>query len=564
MNPANLAAWFAQVAVIVAICAGLPRLLGLRSPVVHYAFWRMLLALCLVLPLVQPWRTGVMEFVPAPVQGQSAPAAPAPAAPSPPTAAASAIDWTGALGTILFAGIALRLLWLALGAVRLRSLRRRAAGHPVSGADDLQEAIGTRAAIFWSPDVKHPVTFGVRRPIVLLPDALRTADAGARRAVLAHELHHVKRGDWMWIVGEEVVRSVFWFHPAVWWLVSRIQLARETVVDELSILATNARRTYLDTLLAFADDTGLVSPPAFSARRHLFYRVMLLSKEGGMSSIRVALASLVLTIALAAGAWTAVSAFPLYGAPVVAPSPPPAQAQRTPRDPQKPAPREPVTPEEMHQRAVEYQDRARQDTTLTGEQRMKMILAAIAYEDRVLFTDPDYVDAMVYKNILLRMQANLTADVRERTELLRQADELRARAIELRKTLPPRVRQAGEPPPPPPPPPPPTQRNPAFALLIEQYQPLRIGGGIKSPTKVRDVKPVYPPIAQSARVQGVVIIETLVDGNGDVVDGQVLRSIPLLDQAALDAVRQWRFVPTLLNGVPTPVLMTVTVNFVLE
>ena len=129
---------------------------------------------------------------------------------------------------------------------------------------------------------------------MLLPIALKSADAAAQRAVVAHELHHVKRRDWGWVVAEEIVRSVFWFHPAMWWLVSRVQLARETVVDELSILATNARRTYLDTLLAFADDTGLASSPAFSARRHLFHRVMLLSKEGEMSSIRVAVASCVL------------------------------------------------------------------------------------------------------------------------------------------------------------------------------------------------------------------------------------------------------------------------------
>ena len=109
------------------------------------------------------------------------------------------------------------------------------------------------------------------------------------------------------------MRSVFWFHPAMWWLVSRVQLARETVVDELSILVTNARRTYLDTLLAFADDTGLGSSPAFSARRHLFHRVMLLSKEGEMSSIRVAVGSGVLIVALGAGTLGRRQAFPLYG-----------------------------------------------------------------------------------------------------------------------------------------------------------------------------------------------------------------------------------------------------------
>jgi len=78
------------------------------------------------------------------------------------------------------------------------------------------------------------------------------------------------------------------------------------------------------------------------------------------------------------------------------------------------------------------------------------------------------------------------------------------------------------------------------------------------------VKPVYPAIAQSARVQGIVIIEATIGPNGTVTEAKVLRSIPLLDQAALDAVRQWVFTPTLLNGQPTPIIMSVTVNFTLN
>jgi protein TonB len=108
----------------------------------------------------------------------------------------------------------------------------------------------------------------------------------------------------------------------------------------------------------------------------------------------------------------------------------------------------------------------------------------------------------------------------------------------------------GIPEPPPPPPPP--------------AAPVRVGGNIKAPQKVRDVRPVYPPIAQSARVQGIVIIEATIGPDGNVKDAKVLRSIPLLDQAALDAVKQWQFTPTLLNGVPVPVIMTVTVQFTLQ
>ena len=91
--------------------------------------------------------------------------------------------------------------------------------------------------------------------------------------------------------------------------------------------------------------------------------------------------------------------------------------------------------------------------------------------------------------------------------------------------------------------------------------PIRVGGQIKPPTKVKDVKPVYPAIARSARVAGAVVIAATIDEEGKVIDAKVVRSIPLLDQAALDAVQQWEYMPTLLNGVPVPVLVTVTINF---
>ena len=81
---------------------------------------------------------------------------------------------------------------------------------------------------------------------------------------------------------------------------------------------------------------------------------------------------------------------------------------------------------------------------------------------------------------------------------------------------------------------------------------------------MRHVPPVYPAIAQQARVEGIVIIEAIIGADGRVQQARVLRSKPLLDEAALDAVRQWVFTPTLLNGVPVPVIMTVTVNFTLR
>jgi len=92
-------------------------------------------------------------------------------------------------------------------------------------------------------------------------------------------------------------------------------------------------------------------------------------------------------------------------------------------------------------------------------------------------------------------------------------------------------------------------------------RPVRVGGTIQPPRKLRNVRPAYPQIAQSARVEGTVIIEATLDARGKVAETRVLRSVPLLDQAALDAVRQWEYEPTLVNGAPVPVIMTVTVNF---
>lgn len=108
----------------------------------------------------------------------------------------------------------------------------------------------------------------------------------------------------------------------------------------------------------------------------------------------------------------------------------------------------------------------------------------------------------------------------------------------------------GIPAPPPPPPPP--------------QAPVRVGGDIKEPKKIRDQKPIYPQIAQTAKIQGIVIIEATIAKDGSIKDAKVLRGQALLDQSALDAVRQWRYTPTMLNGVPVEVVMTVTVNFTLN
>jgi protein TonB len=91
--------------------------------------------------------------------------------------------------------------------------------------------------------------------------------------------------------------------------------------------------------------------------------------------------------------------------------------------------------------------------------------------------------------------------------------------------------------------------------------PIRVGGNIREPRKMRHVAPSYPEMARIARVQGTVVVECTLTPEGRVADMRVVRGHTLLNEAALRAVEQWLFTPTLLNGVPVPVILTVTVNF---
>ncbi|HVD91489.1 MAG TPA: energy transducer TonB, partial [Vicinamibacterales bacterium] len=159
-----------------------------------------------------------------------------------------------------------------------------------------------------------------------------------------------------------------------------------------------------------------------------------------------------------------------------------------------------------------------------------------------------------YKSVMLRMQAQVTENEQEREDLTKLADELRTRAIALQPAAATPVMAFSAAPEP----------SPEFKAALERLSPVRVGANIRVPVKVRDVKPVYPAEAQVNRIQGVVILEAIIDTDGTIAAARVLRSIPELDEAALDAVRQWKFMPTLLNGSPIGLVMTTTVNFTMQ
>jgi TonB family protein len=224
---------------------------------------------------------------------------------------------------------------------------------------------------------------------------------------------------------------------------------------------------------------------------------------------------------------------------------------------------EPDSAEAQHRVATYCWEYANKGTDLDASTKLKYIGDAIAAEDRALALKPDYRDAMTYKNILLRMRASQIDDPVERARLVAEADALRNRVIEMQRQE--QGEKQGEKQQGPEPPPPPFEGFPeAFEQTMARLTPVRVGGNLKQPTKTADVRPVFPADAQAARVQGVVIIEALIDPSGNIANARVLRSIPMLDEAALGAVSRWRFTPTEVNGMPASVIMTVTVNFTLQ
>jgi protein TonB len=94
--------------------------------------------------------------------------------------------------------------------------------------------------------------------------------------------------------------------------------------------------------------------------------------------------------------------------------------------------------------------------------------------------------------------------------------------------------------------------------------PVRVAQLPEPPHKTVDVRPLYPEIARQARKEGTVVLEAVLDTEGRVTQLRVIRSVPLLDQAALDAVRQWHYAPSMYGGRPVSVLMTITVRFTLQ
>jgi TonB family protein len=292
----NLAVYSIQLAALAATALITTHLLRLRAPGIALRFWQLVMLAAMLLPVLQPWRvTDAPRFFAGAALNTLTPTGEA-------TAAPIAADWIAGVLALVGIGMLARVMWLAIGIIRVRFIVGAAHAEPALEAllVELNASLGTRAILLITDDLDGPATVGVRQPVVLLPRAVVGMPPAVQRAVVCHELVHVMRRDWVQTVIEEVWCAVLWFHPAARAIAARLSLARETVVDETTIRHTRDRRAYAEALLAFSDpQPHVIGVTPFIGRRTLGVRISLIAGDSGVSRRR-ALAGV--TVAVAASA----------------------------------------------------------------------------------------------------------------------------------------------------------------------------------------------------------------------------------------------------------------------
>ncbi len=322
----NLFAYTCQIALLVIVGIWLPRILGFRAPRSKLAVYQFLLLGCLLLPFLQPWAKLIAPLpvivseplIPAVLQA----ARPAPRVEAEPRQAAQVTTERTGYSTnqvillILGTGILLRLLWLGLGLLRIKHFLRKS--HLLSRipppVGEMQELLGVYPRLYRSSRLKSPVSFGLSRPVIIFPKRFMVLNQAGQSAVACHELLHIRRRDWISILGEEIVRSILWFHPAIWWLTREARLVREQVVDQQVVKITGSWRTYVQTLIEMATDSNqarnILAHP-FSRRSQLVRRLDLIISEPRLSRLRIAISLLAIVGTLLLTGFMSVSSLPL-------------------------------------------------------------------------------------------------------------------------------------------------------------------------------------------------------------------------------------------------------------
>jgi beta-lactamase regulating signal transducer with metallopeptidase domain len=302
----NLAPWLIQVLFVATAAALLPLLFRIRHPKSQLAYCHIVLALCLILPLIQTWQKSFSI-----VAGHSF---------QPPRDVAT-FSWNRVMVWILVAGVAAKLCWLGMGLLQLRRYRKRAV--PLSPLpDSVREArrLTHADALFGvSQSISGPATLGHIDPIVLLPESFLSLDEESQRSIACHELLHVQRRDWLVTLVEEVVGALFWFNPGVWWMLAQARLAREQLVDS-EVVRVTAREPYIEALLSMAvvsKRRWALPAASFFTQGHLIQRMRLLLAGPNRSLLRLGLCYAAVAVLLASTIWGGIRSFPLVSKSLV-------------------------------------------------------------------------------------------------------------------------------------------------------------------------------------------------------------------------------------------------------
>jgi TonB family protein len=449
----------------------------------------------------------------------------------------------------------------------------------------------------------EPGVVGIRKPIILWPMALSARlNDGELDAIFTHELQHVQRRDNLAAALHGVLEIALWFHPAIWWIKTRLVAERERACDEAVLQLGSSADTYARGILKvceFCLQTPAIAAAAVTGA-DLTRRMEDIMSDRKTSSLRLGHKLLLGLTALGVIIVPTVSGS-LQASPLATPSTQqPGTWQAAVISAVAPFDVAVLEPAQGQTRVSGTVTSNRggavagATVTATGEGNGPSVkvetdadgnyaLDVPPGQYQISFQKPGFSQAKdlvfvtrgtpVTRNASLSVGAvsesirvisgravspatvEAAAALIERARQLVQAGsladaetQLTSAAMTLRAV---RSQQAA------------AARPPAPPLAVGT-RIIRIGGDIKEPRKIVHADPVYPPVARAAGVSGIVIIDCVIGTDGKVNDMKVLRGQPLLNVAALDAVGQWEFSPTLLDDAPVAVAMTVTVNFQLQ
>ena len=539
---------FVRTSAILLAGLALRGLLGRRSPALrHWVLAATLLLAVLVMPLsvtVPAWTVEVPVAVrdePAPVTGRAATAG-APRAASGSVIASPAVgiaqSATPVAPIVWSVGSAAGIMTLLAGLIRLRRLSHR--GAPVTDprwtdtARSIEAAYGLkRPVVLLQADAPFGLaTWGLRPARVLLPPHAKDWTADRIHAVLCHELAHVARADWAVHIAARAARTALWFNPLAWLACRQLRRDSEQACDD-AVLARGVRAAdYAGHLVAVAREDRRQSwsswvswmPPALPmARRSAFERRiadMLNPKLDRRPVSRLALAGvtgLLAVVTLTTAALHAIQA-------------PPAALAGTVYDQTGAViPGVALTLEDAQQRSSKATTDAAGRFAFPGIGSGRYTLSAALPGFRTLRDEFDLTTASDWDRAVTLQLGTVSETISVSAGRLPSGTS----AATASPSTPARV---------------------------------RVGGNIRVPKKTVDVHPQYPDSMRAAGREGQVPIEALIGVDGTVTSVRVVSAQvhPDFAIAAADAVRQWRFTPTLLNGQPVEVVMTVTVKFSLS